>query len=70
MIELTNSNPDFAGAFLDKRIKKKRAIKALGKLTMGRNSNLRQITESESEQGSFFRCSTMKALARQALSKA
>jgi hypothetical protein len=34
MVELINWNPDFAGAFGDKRIEK-RAIKALGKLTMG-----------------------------------
>ena len=54
MVELINSNPDFAGAFGDKRIEK-RATGALGKLTMGRNSSLRQITESEVEQRSFYR---------------
>jgi transposase-like protein/DDE family transposase len=54
MSEPINSNPDFKGAFGDKRIEK-RAIQVLNKLTMGRTSSLRQITEDDSEQRSFYR---------------
>src|SRR3569833_1130077 len=54
MGEPINSNPDFTGAFGDKRIEK-RAAQALRKLTTGRNSSLRQITGDESEQRSFYR---------------
>jgi hypothetical protein len=54
MVELINSFPDFSGAFGDKRIEK-RAAQALQKLTMGRNSSLRQITQSDAEQRSFYR---------------
>jgi hypothetical protein len=54
MIEMINSNPNFKGAFGDKRIEK-RATQVLGKLIIGRNSSLRQITEDESEQRSFYR---------------
>lgn len=54
MAELTSSFPDFSGSFGDKRIAKK-AAQVLQKLTLGRNSSLRQITESESEQKSFYR---------------
>lgn len=54
MDEPINTNPDFKGAFGDKRIEK-RAADALRKLTTGRNSSLRQITESEAEQKSFYR---------------
>jgi hypothetical protein len=49
-----NTNPDFTGAFGDKRIEK-RATEALRKLTTGRSSSLRQITADESEQRSFYR---------------
>ena len=51
---LINSNPDFTGAFGDKRIEN-RASQALRKLTQGRDSSLRQITEDEAEQRSFYR---------------
>ncbi len=51
---LINSNPDFKGAFGDKRIEN-RASQALRKLTQGRDSSLRQITEDEAEQRSFYR---------------
>ncbi|WP_183583950.1 IS4 family transposase, partial [Mucilaginibacter lappiensis] len=54
MDELVNSNPDFAGSFGDKRIGK-RARQVLRKLTIGRSSSLREITEDESEQRSFYR---------------
>jgi hypothetical protein len=54
MDEPINSNPDFKGAFGDKRIER-RAADALRKLTTGRNSSLRQITESDAEQKSFYR---------------
>jgi len=54
MVELINSFPDFSGAFGDKRIEK-RAAQALQKLTMGRNSSLRQITTDNAEQKSFYR---------------
>ena len=54
MVELINSFPDFSGMFGDKRIEK-RATQALQKLTMGRSSSLRQITQSNAEQKSFYR---------------
>ena len=54
MVELINSFPDFSGMFGDKRLEK-RAGQALQKLTMGRNSSLRQITQSNAEQKSFYR---------------
>lgn len=54
MIELLNSFPDFSGSFGDKRIEK-RATQALHKLTLGRNSSIRQVTESDAEQKSFYR---------------
>jgi Transposase DDE domain/Transposase DNA-binding len=54
MVELINSFPDFSGRFGDKRIEK-RAAEALQKLTMGRTSSLRQITQSNAEQKSFYR---------------
>jgi len=54
MVELINSFPDFSGAFGDKRIEK-RAAQVLQKLTMGRNSSLRQITQDNAEQKSFYR---------------
>ena len=54
MVELINSFPDFSGSFGDKRIEK-RASEALHKLTRGRNSSIRQVTESQAEQKSFYR---------------
>lgn len=54
MVELINSFPDFNGSFGDKRIEK-RAAQALQKLTTGRSSSLRQVTESDAEQKSFYR---------------
>jgi hypothetical protein len=49
-----DSNPDFDGVFGDKRIGK-RAAQILIKLTTGRSRSLREITEDESEQRSFYR---------------
>ncbi len=54
MVELLNSFPDFSGSFGDKRIEK-RATQALQKLMIGRNSSLRQITQTDAEQKSFYR---------------
>src|ERR1700693_5307738 len=54
MVELINSFPDFRGSFGDKRIEK-RAAQVLQQITMGRNSSLRQITENNAEQKSFYR---------------
>ena len=54
MVELINSFPDFRGSFGDKRIEK-RAVQALHKLTPGRNSSIRQVTESDAQQKSFYR---------------
>ena len=54
MVELINSFPDFSGSFGDKRIEK-RASEALHKLRRGRNSSIRQVTESQAEQKSFYR---------------
>jgi hypothetical protein len=54
MVELINSFPDFRGSFGDKRIEK-RATQALHKLTRGRNSSIRNVTESDAEQKSFYR---------------
>lgn len=54
MTELIDSFPDFRGSFGDKRIDR-RAAAALKKLTMGRSSSLRQVTETEAEQKSFYR---------------
>lgn len=54
MVELINSFPDFSGSFGDKRIVK-RATQVLHKLTVGRSSSLRHITENEAEQKSFYR---------------
>ena len=54
MVELINSFPDFKGSFGDKRIDQ-RASQILHKLTLGRNSSIRQVTESDAEQKSFYR---------------
>lgn len=63
-----NSNPDFKGAFGDKRIEK-HAADALRKLTTGRNSSLRQITESEAEQKSFYRLFNNESFSEAAIEK-
>jgi len=63
-----NSNPDFKGAFGDKRIEK-RAADALRKLTTGRNSSLRQITESDAEQKSFYRLFNNESFSETAIEK-
>ncbi len=63
-----NSNPDFKGAFGDKRIER-RAAAALRKLTTGRNSSLRQITESEAEQKSFYRLFNNESFSEIAIEK-
>ncbi len=54
MVELINSFPDFNDSFGDKRIAQ-RATQALQKLTLGRSSSLRQITQDQAEQKSFYR---------------
>lgn len=54
MVELINSFPDFSNSFGDKRIEK-RALQVLQKLTTGRSSSLRHITQSDAEQKSFYR---------------
>lgn len=54
MAEVINSLPDFEGAFGDKRIEQ-RAKQALNKLVLGRNSSIRQVSESRSEQKAFYR---------------
>jgi hypothetical protein len=66
MAELINSFPDFTGAFGDKRIEK-RALEALQKLTQGRNSSIRQVTESEAEQKSFYRLFNNESFSEQAI---
>jgi hypothetical protein len=68
MDEPINSNPDFKGAFGDKRIEK-RAADALRKLTTGRNSSLRQITESDAEQKSFYRLFNNDSFSETAIEK-
>lgn len=54
MTEPIDSFPDFTGFFGDKRIAN-RAATVLNKLTLGRSSSIRSITESEAEQRSFYR---------------
>ena len=54
MVELLNSFPDFSGKFGDKRIDK-RANQLLTTLTQGRNSSIRQVTETDADQKSFYR---------------
>ncbi len=68
MDEPINSNPDFKGAFGDKRIER-RAADALRKLTTGRNSSLRQITESDAEQKSFYRLFNNESFTETAIEK-
>lgn len=68
MNEPINSNPDFKGSFGDKRIEK-RAAAALRKLTTGRNSSLRQITESDAEQKSFYRLFNNESFSETAIEK-
>lgn len=53
-MELINVFPDFTDAFGDKRIDKK-AKEVLNALMKGRNSSVRQITASDSQQRSFYR---------------
>jgi len=66
MGELVNSFPDFTGSFGDKRIDK-RAGEALAKLTYGRSSSIRQVTESEAEQKSFYRLFNNESFSEQAI---
>jgi hypothetical protein len=66
MVELINSFPDFNGAFGDKRIDK-RAAQALQKLTTVRSSSLRQVTESEAEQKSFYRLFNNESFSEKAI---
>jgi hypothetical protein len=54
MVELINSYPDFSGALGDKRLEK-RAADVLNRLTLGRTSSVRQITQTEAQQKSFYR---------------
>lgn len=66
MVELLNSFPDFSGCFGDKRIEK-RAVQALQKLTRGRSSSLRQISQDEAEQKSFYRLFNNESFSEQAI---
>jgi hypothetical protein len=66
MVELINSFPDFSGSFGDKRIEK-RAAQVLQKLTTGRSSSLRQVTQSEAEQKSFYRLFNNESFSEQAI---
>lgn len=66
MVELINSFPDFNGSFGDKRIEK-RAAQALQKLTTGRSSSLRQVTESDAEQKSFYRLFNNESFSEQGI---
>ena len=66
MVELINSFPDFTGSFGDKRIERK-ATQALQKLTSGRNSSLRQVTESDAEQKSFYRLFNNESFSEKAI---
>ena len=54
MPELINSYPDFKGSFSDKRIDA-RANEALHRLTLGRSSSVRQVTQTDAGQKSFYR---------------
>lgn len=66
MVELINSFPDFNGMFGDIRIEK-RAAQVLQKLTMGRSSSLRQITQSDAEQKSFYRLFNNESFSEEAI---
>ena len=66
MVELINSFPDFTGSFGDKRIERK-ATQALQKLTSGRTSSLRQVTESDAEQKSFYRLFNNESFSEKAI---
>jgi len=66
MVELINSFPDFSGSFGDKRIDK-RASQALQKLTVGRSSSLRQLTQNEAEQKSFYRLFNNESFSEQGI---
>lgn len=68
MVEALNSFPDFTGAFGDKRIAK-RAEEVLQKLTRGRTSSIRQITESAAEQRSFYRLFNNDSFSETAIEK-
>ena len=65
-MELINSFPDFDGAFGDRRIDKK-AASALQKLMIGRNSSIRQITQTEAEQRSIYRLLDNEAFSEKAI---
>ncbi|MEJ7682115.1 MAG: transposase DNA-binding-containing protein [Segetibacter sp.] len=66
MIELVNSFPDFKGSFGDKRIEK-RAAHVLQKLTVGRSSSLRQVTQTEAELKSFYRLFNNESFSEQSI---
>ena len=66
MVELINSFPDFKGVFGDKRIDK-RAAQALQTLTQGRHSSIRQITQTEAEQKSFYRLFNNESFSEEAI---
>jgi hypothetical protein len=54
MIERINSFPDFSNSFDDDRIGN-RANRVLHQLLQGRNSSIRQVTQSRAEQKGFYR---------------
>lgn len=66
MVELINSFPDFKGSFGDKRIERK-VGHVLQKLTLGRSSSVRQITQSDCEQKSFYRLFNNERFSEQSL---
>ena len=66
MVELINSFPDFNGFFGDKRIEQ-RAGEVLAKLTTGRNSSLRQVSQDEAQQKSFYRLFNNDSFSEQAI---
>lgn len=66
MVELIKSFPDFNGSFGDKRIEQ-RAAEVLAKLTTGRNSSLRQVSQDEAQQKSFYRLFNNDSFSEQAI---
>ena len=66
MVERINSFPDFNGVFGDKRIDK-RAEQALTKLTKGRIGSIKQITETDAEQKSFYRLFNNESFSEKAI---
>lgn len=66
MSEVVNSFPNFEGAFGDKRLER-RAEHILKALTVGRNSSLRQISDSNAVQRSFYRLLNNESVSEEAI---